>query len=63
MCNKCGHKCCSFYSLAKRNMSLHRKEIQRPNHLSEEIPFPPWDWPVRKLAKPLPVTQEELTVR
>lgn len=63
MCNKCGHKYCSFYSLAMHNVSWHRREIQRPDHLSEEIPFPPWDWPVQKLAKSLLVTQEEVTIR
>ena len=37
MCNKCGHKYYSIYCVARDNMNLHSREIQRPNHLSGVI--------------------------
>jgi len=37
MCNKYGHKYYSIYCVARDNMNLHSREIQRPNHLSGVI--------------------------
>ena len=37
MCNKCEHKYYCIYCVARDNMNLHSREIQRPKHLSGVI--------------------------